>query len=162
MPITEVLAILGELREAGCRHWVAGGWGVDALVGGQTRAHRDLDLAVDLKDEQCVLRVLSNHGYTIDTDWRPVRVELIKPGVGWVDVHPVEFDLAGHGRQASSHGGWFDYPPDAFSAGHLARVAIPCLSRDQQLRFHRGYELRDVDLHDLRLIERDTHPGSGS
>jgi lincosamide nucleotidyltransferase A/C/D/E len=40
----DVLAVLAVLREAGAEVWVGGGWGIDALVGEQTRDHRDLDL----------------------------------------------------------------------------------------------------------------------
>ena len=155
LPISEVLAVLEILSRSGCRYWVAGGWGVDALCGRQTRVHPDLDLAVDLRDAAGVIDVLESRGYTIDTDWRPVRVELIKPGVGWVDLHPVGFDESGHGRQADVGGGGFDYPPGAFTFGALADVVIPCLSPNQQLRFRRGYQLRDVDRHDLQLLEHD-------
>ena len=154
-PLEEVLAVLDALRAAGRRAWVGGGWGVDALVGRQTRPHRDLDLAVDADDVEPVLDLLASRGYAVETDWLPVRVELAAPGAGRVDVHPVSFDAAGHGRQADRHGGWFDYPPHAFRVGSLSGVAVPCLSPGQQLRFHRGYELRDADLHDLRLLEED-------
>ncbi|MDQ3485221.1 MAG: hypothetical protein M3445_07400 [Actinomycetota bacterium] len=47
MEQNEVLAILAALEATGTRLWVAGGWGVDALVGRQTRARRDLDLLLD-------------------------------------------------------------------------------------------------------------------
>lgn len=153
MPLAEVLAVLGALSGAGCRFWAGGGWGIDALVGRQTRAHRDLDLAVDVRDEDRAMWALQSLGYRVETDWRPVRVELVRPGVGWVDLHPVAFDEAGYGRQAGLNGGFFDYPPDAFGVGALTGRAVPCLSRDQQLRFHRGCELRDVDRHDLQLLE---------
>jgi hypothetical protein len=86
----EVLGVLADLTEAGR---VAGGWGVDALVGQQTRLHRDLDLALDARDEPVALRALERRGYRVETDWRPVRVELIAEGRGWVDVHPVVFRL---------------------------------------------------------------------
>lgn len=42
-----MLDVLDALDRAGVSHWVAGGWGVDVLVGIETRPHRDLDLAVD-------------------------------------------------------------------------------------------------------------------
>ena len=58
MDIGEVLAVLADLTEAGCSVWVVGGWGVDALVGRQTRLHRDLDLALDADNETVALRVL--------------------------------------------------------------------------------------------------------
>jgi lincosamide nucleotidyltransferase A/C/D/E len=154
MRVDEVVAVLADLRAARCEVWTSGGWGVDALVGRQTRAHRDLDLAVDAEDEATVVRVLGRRGYRVETDWRPIRVEFVASGRGWVDMHPVAFDGDGHGRQADHGDGHFDYPPDAFGMGVLAGVAVPCLSRQQQVRFHRGYKPREVDLHDLRLLEQ--------
>lgn len=146
-------AVLADLRLAGCAFWVAGGWGVDALVGHPTRAHRDLDLAIDADHEAKVLAVLERLGYFLETDWRPVRVELVAPGRGWVDVHPVAFDATGHGRQASLDGETFDYPAAAFTYGTLDDLIVPCLSRAQQVRFHSGYPPQPVDRHDLALLE---------
>ena len=37
--------------------------------------------------------------------------------------------------------------------GLLERIVVPCLSRKQQMQFHRGYVPRTVDLHDLRVLE---------
>jgi lincosamide nucleotidyltransferase A/C/D/E len=154
MELGEVLGIVADLTEAGCSVWVAGGWGVDALVGRQTRLHRDLDLALDADNETIALSALVRRGYRLETDWRPVRVELVAEGRGWVDVHPVVFDATGHGRQADLGGGQFDYPQEAFYQGTLAGVRVPCLSCDQQLLFHTGYEPRTVDVLDLALLQR--------
>lgn len=107
---------------------------------------------MDAEDETTTLRVLEKRGYAIETDWRPVRVELARPTVGWVDLHPVTFNQTGHGRQTDLTGGYFEYPPEAFTHGSLGGFMVACLSRGQQLRFHQGYQLRTVDLHDLRLL----------
>ncbi|WP_237283485.1 nucleotidyltransferase domain-containing protein [Streptomyces alfalfae] len=40
----DVLFVLTLLRRAKLDVWSGGGWGIDALVGEQTRDHRDLDL----------------------------------------------------------------------------------------------------------------------
>jgi lincosamide nucleotidyltransferase A/C/D/E len=45
--LSEVLDVLAALAALGRRFWLEGGWGVDALVGHQTRAHRDLDVDLD-------------------------------------------------------------------------------------------------------------------
>lgn len=148
----DVIDVLSALANAGCRVWVAGGWGVDALVGEQTREHRDLDLAIDARCEAEALATLGALGYAIETDRRPARVELAATGARWVDLHPVHFAADGHGRQADGEGGSFEYPPGCFTTGRIGDRQVPCLTAEQQLRFRTGYELRDVDRHDIALL----------
>ncbi len=152
MGAAAVLAVLAALARSGCRAWVGGGWGVDALAGRQTRPHRDLDLAIDADHEAAALETLASLGFVVETDWRPVRVELVANGDERVDLHPVAFDRAGHGRQADIDGGHFDYPPECFTSGSISGRTVPCLSIEQQVRFHAGYELRDRDRHDLAVL----------
>jgi len=154
MSADEVHAVLNTLREAGCRAWVGGGWGVDALVGRQTRPHRDLDLAIDAAGESAALAALGQLGYAVETDWRPVRVEVAAPGRGWVDLHPVVFDVHGLGRQADLGGGSFAYPAGCFVSGWIGGRPVGCLSVAQQLAFHSGYEPRDIDRADLSHLRR--------
>lgn len=152
MGVIDLLAVLDALAQARCRTWVGGGWGVDALAGRQTRPHRDLDLAVDANHEGAAIEALGLLGFVVETDWRPVRVELVAEASRWVDLHPVVFDGGGNGRQADVDGGHFEYPRGCFTAGSISGVAVPCLSVDQQLRFHAGYPPRDNDRHDLALL----------
>ena len=152
MSAPEVHAVLDALAAAGCRAWIGGGWGVDALVGYQTRGHRDLDLAVDADQEAAALVALGKLGYVIATDWRPVRVELVAARRGRVDVHPVTFDEMGDGRQADLDGGFFRYPAGCFTVGTIAGRRVNCLTIAQQLRFHSGYQPRDIDHADLALL----------
>jgi len=154
----EVHRVLDALATAGCRAWVAGGWGVDALVGRQTRPHRDLDLALDATGEAAALAALARLGYAVETDWRPVRVELAAPGGRWVDLHPVAFDAQGRGTQAGLDGTAFDYPAGCFVTGTIGGRVVGCLSVAQQVAFHTGYPPRAVDLADLALLGR---PGAG-
>ena len=154
MGTSDVLAVLDALLRAGCRAWVGGGWGVDALAGRETRPHRDLDLAVDANHEVAAVEALGLLGFVVETDWRPVRVELVAEASRWVDLHPVVFDADGNGRQADVDGGHFAYSREGFTAGSIGGVAVPCLSVDQQLRFHAGYQPRDHDRHDLALLHR--------
>lgn len=153
MLFAEVLGVLNAFTAARCRFWLEGGWGVDALVGRQTRPHRDLDLDVDARDEVLALSVLADLGYTVETDWRPNRVELVAPGRGWVDVHPLEFDENGAARQAALDGGWHEFPKSYFVHGRLGSVTVPCVSATAQRHFHTGYELREADKHDLAQLD---------
>ena len=44
MGMQTLLAVVGLLEADGIDVWLDGGWGVDALLGQQTREHDDLDL----------------------------------------------------------------------------------------------------------------------
>lgn len=100
------------------------------------------------------MATLGGLGYRVETDWRPLRVEVVAGGERWVDVHPVTFDASGHGVQGDPVGTHFRYPPDAFAQGRIGNRAVPCLSVSQQLAFHSGYELRPQDEHDLGELRR--------
>ncbi|WP_225852160.1 nucleotidyltransferase domain-containing protein [Micromonospora sp. AMSO12t] len=162
MDADEVHAVLAALTAAGCRAWIGGGWGVDALVGHQTRAHRDLDLAIAAEQEAAALNALGRLGYVVETDWRPVRVEVVADGRGRVDLHPLAFDEAGDGHQAGLDGGTFRWPKGCFTTGTIAGRRVDCISVTQQLLFHSGYEPRDVDRADLAWLHRlATRPAPG-
>ena len=152
MQLSEVFRVLTALDDAGVGVWLEGGWGVDALVGKQTRPHRDLDLDIDASNDRLALHVLTELGYEIETDWRPNRIELIA-AAGWVDLHPLLFDPDGSARQPALDGGIHTFPKAYFDSGTLAGRPVGCFSVEAQLRFHSGYDLRPVDTHDLRQLD---------
>ncbi|MBA2718393.1 MAG: amino acid transporter [Chloroflexi bacterium] len=152
MPAGEVLAIIDALGNRQVAAWIAGGWAVDALVGEQTRPHRDLDLAIRAEQLDAAIDRLAGLGYRQALDRRPVRLVLEAAGGRAVDLHPVTFDEAGHGRQPGDDGRVFDYPPDAFGEGSIAGVTVRCLTAGQLVRFHLGYEPQAHDRQDMNLL----------
>ncbi len=153
MALAEVLRVLGALEAAGCRFWLEGGWGVDALVGHQTRAHRDVDIDIDAACERTALSVLGGLGYAVETDWRPNRVELVSADRGWVDLHPLHLAEDGSAHQAALDGGDQVFPGSFFTSGYLNGVAVRCVSAQAQRLFRSGYEPRVVDVHDLAMLD---------
>ena len=151
--VAQAVLVCAGLTDAGVRFWLAGGWGVDALAGRQTRPHRDLDLLVDAADEAMTLEVLGDLGYLVETDWRPIRVELTRAGSGWVDVHPVVFDAEGNGVQAGPEGTEFSYPAAIFTTGRVGGIVVGCVSAAAQRAAHEGYAPRAQDEHDLAVLE---------
>ena len=149
----EVLDILDALHAADVRCWIAGGWGVDALVHAVTREHRDLDLAVATQSFDAALDVLTGLGFRPVADWLPVRLEVGGGQGGWVDLHPLNFDENGDGVQSGFDGQLFHYPAADLVSGDIAGRPVPCISAGLQRTFHMGYEPRPQDLHDLRLLE---------
>jgi lincosamide nucleotidyltransferase A/C/D/E len=154
MRLEEVVAVLSALDDAGVETWLEGGWGIDALVGQQTRDHRDVDLDIDASYEATALEVLDRLGYAVQTDWRPTRVELVANGRGWVDLHPLRFGPDGDARQAAPDGTFWNFPKRYFTTGHLDQRDVGCFTIEAQRYFHAGYELRAQDRLDLAVLDK--------
>jgi lincosamide nucleotidyltransferase A/C/D/E len=149
IPESRVVALMDALAAAGVSSWVAGGWGVDALIGHQTRRHYDLDLVVsDTPDNiERMGQVLSRAGF------RP-GVREVNPGLAmpvrhlWQDDngHSVEVMPVTFGKPPFSGG------EPLFAGGVIGGRAVPCLSGRLQVALHQGYEARGVDLADMEAL----------
>ncbi|WP_199854624.1 nucleotidyltransferase domain-containing protein [Streptomyces dioscori] len=155
MTAADVLSVLTVLRAAAVDVWVGGGWGIDALVGEQTREHRDLDLMHREDQEQAVGAALGAAGFAETLDRRPVRFVVTGPHGREIDLHPLVFASDGSAVQASldPHRP-FVYPAPCFVTGTIRGTAVPCLSAEQQVYFHQGYEPADRDRHDMAQLRR--------
>lgn len=155
MTAEDVLSVLTLLRQAETDIWIGGGWGIDALIGEQTRDHRDLDLMHRQEQEAAVVAVLSEQGFTESLDWRPVRFVVTDAAGRAIDLHPLVFNDDGSAEQASPVPERpFIYPSSCFVSGTIGGVAVPCLSAAQQVFFHQGYEPSDRDRHDMAQLRR--------
>jgi lincosamide nucleotidyltransferase A/C/D/E len=148
----DVLNVTDALIHAGVDVWIAGGWAVDAVVGDTTRPHRDLDLAVRSEHLDTAIAVLGQLGYGRALDILPVRLVMEAAGGRSVDLHPVTFDATGFGRQVGNEGRVYGYPSDGFGSGTIDGGAVPCLTAEQLVRFHLGYEPLDHDRHDMAVL----------
>ena len=154
MGAQDVIEILDALERASVDAWLDGGWGVDALLGEQTRPHKDLDLIIQVRDTVRTRDVLADRGL------REFRGELgsnhvIGDGQRLeVDVHPVRFDEAGNGVYRMENGE--DWVFDAAGFGGVGRVGtrpVRCLTAEQQMIDHAtGYEPSETDFADMRLL----------
>ncbi|HET8525582.1 MAG TPA: amino acid transporter [Actinomycetota bacterium] len=151
MTEADVVEVLGWLDEVAI--WLDGGWGVDALVGEQTREHNDLDLIVREDHIARMRGVLHEHGFR-QSGGVPVSFVLRDERGREVDVHPVRFDDGGNGHLGGDDRGPFEHPADAFAAaGSIAGRRFACLSAEAQMANHAwGYPPGDTDFHDMRLL----------
>ena len=149
----DLMTVISILEDAKITYWIDGGWGVDLLVGKQTRSHRDIDIDFDAQYTEKLLSILFQYGYSIDTDWGPVRIELYSEKYGYLDIHPFVLNEDGTSKQANLEGGWYEFDKDLFGAVHFEDKVIPCISVKGQKLFHSGYELREKDKHDISIIE---------
>jgi lincosamide nucleotidyltransferase A/C/D/E len=159
MSSQDVAALL-ELMD-GIDVWLDGGWGVDALLGEQTREHDDLDVVVARSDVPMLVEVLGARGYEVAKGELPTCIVLLDPEGRQVDVHPVEFDESGDGIYVMEEGGTWPYPARGFTGqGRVLERAVRCLTPEVQVFCHAGYDLADSDHHDLALLrERFGMPG---
>jgi lincosamide nucleotidyltransferase A/C/D/E len=148
-----LLRVLDALRAAAVPVWLAGGWGIDALLGKQTRAHRDADLLHDIAAEPRALDALAGLGFRAGLDARPVRFVLATDTGLELDLHPLH--VAGDGsawQAADDAGGRFTYPADCFVTGTVDGRTVPCVSVAQQIYFHQGYAPSERDLADMAAL----------
>lgn len=149
----DLINVLDLLDSLEIRYWLDGGWGVDILIGKQTREHRDIDIDYDAKYTDKLIQALVSCGYSIVTDCSPVRIELYHPEMSYIDVHPFLLSDDGRAKQADMEGGWYKFEPGYFGNAVFEGRNIPCISAEGQKIFHTGYELREIDKHDIKNID---------
>jgi lincosamide nucleotidyltransferase A/C/D/E len=153
--LEDVLAVTDALEAAGIGHWLGGGWGVDALVGRQTRPHSDLDVWVEARDTHDLFVALAGQGVDQIYPWpgdRPWNFVVHDGLHRRVDLHLYE-DL-GDGRL---HYGSVMTPfvfaaEDLGGEGQIEGMTVSCERAQFSMRNHTGYEQRDSDRHDVALL----------
>lgn len=154
MTADAVVAIYEGLKRRGVTIWIDGGWGVDALMGRQTRSHGDLDIVIQEKDVIAMCAFLEAQGFhdSPRPDTRAWNFVLADNRGQQVDVHVVVLDADGTGIYGPRANGQF-YPADALRAhGLIAGTTVHCTSAKFQIQCHSGFALRDSDYHDVRLL----------
>lgn len=152
------LDLLGALAAQGVDACVGGGWGVDALLGEQTRPHGDLDLWIQAtafdRAELALVRAGVDRLFPWGND-RPWNFVLHDGGARRIDLHL--YEALGDGRL---HYGGIDsgdvFPAVALDGrGTIAGVPVRCETPEWSVRGHTGYAPRPDDHHDVgRLCAR--------
>ena len=154
MTEADVLAVLDALGRASIESWLDGGWGVDALLGEQTRPHEDVDLVLRVSDVAAMREALAGDGFELNRG-DPGSNFVLRDAAGReIDVHPVRFDEGGNGVYRMENGEDWIYPAEGFTGrGRIGEREVLCLSPDVQMLGHAGgYEPHWTDFHDMRLL----------
>jgi lincosamide nucleotidyltransferase A/C/D/E len=154
MALGDVFEILGALSSAQVRWWLAGGWGVDALLGEQTRRHKDLDLIVEAEDIPAAVKALDALGFRpvpetvpgadrhVEGSLMPYRELVQDAAARTVDLHPL--DTRAWTAQLGIE--------EPFATGMLGGWYVGCLSAAAQIAAHQGFELAEEHRENLRRL----------
>jgi lincosamide nucleotidyltransferase A/C/D/E len=147
---SDAVAIIKLLTDNGIHVWVDGGWGVDALIGHQTRAHTDLDIAVQHRDDHKIKWLLGLQGFRVDhhrADTTESNFVMTDQLGHEVDIHCFTFDSEGNNIFGVA------YKPDHLSGqGVIEGYTVNCIPPDVMMEFKTGYEVSDDDYHDVTVL----------
>ena len=140
----DALETVQFLLDNGIKTHVDGGWGVDALLGKQTRPHEDLDIAVEHRDVPKLRELFASRGYKeiLRDDTSAFNFVLADDFGHMVDVHSYTFDAEGNNIFGCP------YPVESLTAtGLIAGQRVNCVSPEWIIKT--DYE---PDLNDYRDV----------
>ena len=145
----ETVIKLLELFKAHDIDVVDGGWGVDALLGKQTRPHDDLDIAIPHKDVPKLRKILGKKGFIeiFRDDSRDCNFVLQNEFGNQVDVHSYTFDEHGNNIFGVEY-----LPKHLTGKGKINNYQVKCIPPEWAVKFHTGYPLDENDFHDTKAI----------
>ncbi|MBI9051382.1 MAG: nucleotidyltransferase family protein [Anaerolineaceae bacterium] len=149
MTAQDVIHILKLLAQHKIEVVVDGGWGVDALLGQQTRPHEDLDMAVNHRDVPKIWELFTAMGYreiVRDDSWECNFVLGDEHG-HVLDFHSCTFDEDGNNIFG------VDYAFESWQGyGMIDGCQVKCIPPEWMVKFHTGYALDENDYHDVKLL----------
>lgn len=135
--------------------WLDGGWGVDALLGAQTRPHKDVDIILRVADLPRLREILDSRGFVLQQGGTQANFVLADGSGLEVDVHAIVFDRDGNGVYRMSNGQDWIFPAAGFAGrGSVNGIAVRCLSPETQVLCHaHGYVPTEKDRRDMALLQ---------
>jgi lincosamide nucleotidyltransferase A/C/D/E len=149
MTVGDVVVFLNLMEENGINVVVDGGWGVDALLGYQSRRHLDLDIAIAHCDVSALRKALGPVGYVEVTGNGTHTYNFVLGDVmgHLIDVHSYEFDDAGQLRFG------IPYPFDSLQGtGRIADKTVRCITPERMVEFHTAYVGDNDDYRDVLAL----------
>src|SRR4030042_3091379 len=154
MNTSDVINLYKVRTQNGIDTWIDGGWGVDALLGQQTRPHADVDIVVQQKDVPKLRELLEEQGYkdVPRDDTSAWNFVLGDNNSHLVDVHAIVFDDKRNGLYGPIERGVM-YPAASLTGkGTINGQPVKCISAEHMVKFHTGYALDENDFKDVTAL----------
>lgn len=148
--INDACEILSWAYNNNIEIWLDGGWGVDALLGKETRQHNDIDLFVEEKNYNKFIEIIKNKGFNeivveytseVHTFWSDNKLRII-------DLRMFKDNCDGT----------ICYEGEVFQknifdgVGKIGNIMVSCINAKNQVLFHLGYEFGESEIHDVKLL----------
>ncbi len=150
-----LVELLQLIKDAGIPVWLDGGWGVDVLLGTQTRTHKDVDIILPVADVPKLQELLARRRFVVK-EGKPPDSFVLADGCGLeIDVHAIAFDNNGNGLYRMQNGEDWVYPAEGFNGrGVIDGMSVRCLSPTAQVLCHaHGYLPTEKDIRDMGLLQ---------
>lgn len=166
MTATNAREVYQLLAGSRIRCWIVGGWGIDALLGRETRPRTDLDVLLVRGEHARAWELLHQAGFTLDLSWEE-STDVACGGVGGSTLPTAYVLVDRYGRQVDVHVLDDDLAPlwtteRTFGTGALAGkgtidgIEVSCMSKRMQRIAHTGYPLPEDQRRDLDLLAEDS------
>ena len=145
----DVINIVQLLEKNNIEVYIDGGWGIDALIGKQTRQHADLDIAIQHKDVLKLRKLLSNYRYQEikRSDTKEYNFVLQNNDGNLIDVHSYTFDSKGNNIYGVA------YPKASLKGiGTIDGHPVNCISLKWVIKFHEQYQPDADDIKDIKAL----------
>ena len=144
-----VVKIVKLLEKNDIEVYVDGGWGVDALLGEQTRKHDDLDIAIPHRFVAKLRGLLQERGYdeVLRPDTRDCNFVMGDDKGHLIDIHTYTFNENGINIFGVAY-----EPRHLTGTGIINGYPVKCIPPDIMVEFHTGYDVDENDFHDVRVL----------
>ena len=155
MTAEALIELLCLVESAGIEVWLDGGWAVDAVLGEQTRPHKDVDIILRVSDLPNLRETLECRGFKPQAGGTESNFVLADGSGLEVDVHAIVFDQDGNGVYRMENGSNWIFPATGFSGqGVVQGIRVRCLSPETQVLCHaHGYVPTEKDFRDMELLQ---------
>ena len=146
----DAVGIISLFEDANIDVFIDGGWGVDALLGYESREHNDIDIFIEAVNKNNAYEILKRNGFheiamdystSSHSVWHHIDNRII-------DLHLFTYD--------SDHNLVFEgekYPAEVFSGlGTIEGRKVICIAPNYQVQFHLGYTRDENDIKDVLLL----------
>ena len=164
----QVVFLYFDMESHGVELWLMGGWGVDALLGRQTRDHHDLDVLIEVESLERFRQRLDDLDFAFQFVWDDETWWVSDVSWSGPVPQPTAFVYAHEdGREVDTHvvrreadnsitALWtspYELTAEALSGrGVVGTRPVRCLTAAMQRRAHTGYELPPHHAADIRLL----------